>query len=326
LTYEIVTAGLFLAAVTITPKFGLNRIFVAFFAAIISIPPYAWNVFGHEAIAGIAWQKMSEDQRSEYTTLQRSHPYLSELEKGVPKDSPAHDMMLFMRAAAWPDLVRVSRGTQRDEVHPTWHCYDSPILPEGKGPVVPSTRQTTAEPTNAVQALGFEFFVLRDKKGESAKRAIALCWVLHLVGDLHQPLHCVTLYDSDFPKDDRAGNEIKIPGGSKVANLHGLWDGLLGTSSNVIDARTSAEVLAKEDSAAVAERAKDLAAVQWVSEGRDIAAKVAYEGIELTPKGELLGAADRVNVSPNRDYLRRAREMANVQAELAALRLAGILK
>jgi hypothetical protein len=196
----------------------------------------------------------------------------------------------------------------------------------------PSSQQTTAEPTNAVEALKFERNILNDKDADPAERAKALCWVLHLVGDLHQPLHCVSLYDADFPDGDRGGNEIKLAGakgsGSRGANLHGLWDGILGQKGDVVFAAVAAEQFAKDPaiSAAVAERSKDLDLVHWVAEGRDLAVKVAYRGVELNNDGELLQNVDRVNITLDRDYLRRARDVAREQVLLAGARLAPILE
>src|SRR5205085_2375053 len=61
-------------------------------------------------------------------------------------------------------------------------------------------------------------------KTSPADKAIAVCWMLHLCGDIHQPLHCTTFFSSQFPEGDRGGNEFLI--GS--TNLHTLWDDLLG--------------------------------------------------------------------------------------------------
>jgi S1/P1 Nuclease len=39
------------------------------------------------------------------------------------------------------------------------------------------------------------------------RKAIALAWLFHLVGDIHQPLHTAQLFTADYPQDDRDGNE-----------------------------------------------------------------------------------------------------------------------
>lgn len=59
-----------------------------------------------------------------------------------------------------------------------------------------------------------------------SERAIAQCWIVHLVADAHQPCHAGSLYVEDvFPEGDRGGHEIKT---KQSKNLHALWDGLLG--------------------------------------------------------------------------------------------------
>jgi S1/P1 Nuclease len=50
----------------------------------------------------------------------------------------------------------------------------------------------------------------------------------HLVGDIHQPLHCVALKSTEYPEGDRGGNSIRIRIASSPTNLHSFWDGLLG--------------------------------------------------------------------------------------------------
>jgi hypothetical protein len=60
---------------------------------------------------------------------------------------------------------------------------------------------------------------VRDPATEAVKRAIALCWVLHLVGDIHQPLHAAALFSKDSLKGDRGGNAAFMPWRGKPENL-----------------------------------------------------------------------------------------------------------
>jgi hypothetical protein len=58
--------------------------------------------------------------------------------------------------------------------------------------------------------------------GPTAERAIAVCWVFHLGGDVHQPLHTVALFSADYSQGDRGGNLVWVraqPGGA-ILNLH----------------------------------------------------------------------------------------------------------
>ena len=64
---------------------------------------------------------------------------------------------------------------------------------------------------------------------DPAKRAIALTWLFHLVGDLHQPLHTVQLLTREYSQGDRGGNQIcvRVAPDRAPLDLHRLWDGLL---------------------------------------------------------------------------------------------------
>ena len=58
-----------------------------------------------------------------------------------------------------------------------------------------------------------------------------MCWLLHLIGDIHQPNHAITLFSEAFPDGDRGGNLslIRIENGEAAKIRHHLfWDGLMG--------------------------------------------------------------------------------------------------
>jgi hypothetical protein len=70
---------------------------------------------------------------------------------------------------------------------------------------------------------------------DPARKSIALTWLFHLVGDIHQPLHSVQIFTTDYPNGDGDGNQICVRPGetSKPMNLHQFWDGLLTSTNNV---------------------------------------------------------------------------------------------
>ena len=73
------------------------------------------------------------------------------------------------------------------------------------------------------------------------EKAIHLCWVMHLVGDIHQPLHCVSLYCEQFPNGDHGGNDsLYRLGGKRIIKLHPFWDELLGKGVTLSSAQKSA--------------------------------------------------------------------------------------
>jgi S1/P1 Nuclease len=65
--------------------------------------------------------------------------------------------------------------------------------------------------------------VLRDCSQPAGERRSALKFVVHFIGDLHQPLHAATRVNTDTAADDRGG-EIKVTFLGVLTNLHHLWD------------------------------------------------------------------------------------------------------
>jgi hypothetical protein len=65
-------------------------------------------------------------------------------------------------------------------------------------------------------------------------RAIALAWLFHLIGDIHQPLHTIQLFSREYPSGDRGGGDfcVRVASDRAVLSLHRLWDGLITSSNN----------------------------------------------------------------------------------------------
>ena len=305
----------------------MRRLLALLIVTLPALPTFGWNAFGHEAVAYLAWQRLTPAQQQNYTAILKTHPhYDDELANGLAPDDKDRDMHVFMKAATWPDIIRGTKNAdEKADAHSNWHYIDKPITPDHAQVEEPKIELTTDVPQNAVQAVRFELNILNNKRADSASRAKALCWVLHIVGDLHQPLHCVSLYDVDFPQGDRGGNSISIVPSETRQNLHGLWDGILGQRGDMDAVAKTADESTRDYAAAVQDRAKDLDAVHWAVEGRDLSAKIVYATLELDSKGELLANVDRKAVTPDRDYLRRARDTARAQLVLAGARLAGTL-
>lgn len=84
----------------------------------------------------------------------------------------------------------------------------------------------TQEQYNIIQATKLCVAVLNDDSADDEEKAKHLCWLFHLVGDLHQPMHTTALFTTErFSEGDRGGNETEITPGS---NLHSFWDSRLG--------------------------------------------------------------------------------------------------
>ena len=63
--------------------------------------------------------------------------------------------------------------------------------------------------------------ITKSEETTDMDKAILLCWLFHLVGDIHQPLHCSAMFTPRlFSEGDRGGNSIKVG----KYNLHSTWD------------------------------------------------------------------------------------------------------
>jgi hypothetical protein len=195
--------------------------------AILALPreAAAWNRAGHMVSGAIAYNELrTRDPAALQRAVQflRAHPAYQTrwlpiiTERGMAD----HDIVLFMYAARWPDDVRDE--PQYD--HPTWHYINFPIVPAGD-----TTRPPSGIAGDVVTETGHNLSVLRDPGASDAEKGIAIAWVLHLVGDVHQPLHATNLFSSRWPQGDRGGNLffIRATPTSQPINLHSFWDGLI---------------------------------------------------------------------------------------------------
>ena len=88
------------------------------------------------------------------------------------------------------------------------------------------------EPVNILTAMAENESMVKNES-DPERKAIALAWLFHLVGDIHQPLHTAQLFTVDYPKGDRGGNEIcvRVTQAGQPMDLHRFWDGVITSSS-----------------------------------------------------------------------------------------------
>ena len=125
-------------------------------------------------------------------------------------------------------------------------------------------------------------------ENNAERKAIALAWLLHLVGDIHQPLHTVQLFTSEYPKGDRGGNEIcvRVTQEGRPMDLHRFWDSVVTSSQTLTRLRNYATALRNRQEFQQGQLT-ELASTgfeAWGKESFEIAAKFAYLN------GRLIGA------------------------------------
>ena len=169
------------------------RLFIAAAAAwaIVPSPALAWGKTGHRVVAAIADTQLSGLARAHVRQILGGAESLDE-------------------AATWPDEMRSAPGDFWQKTATPWHyvtlngiLYDH-APPEG----------------DALDALTHFRAILKDPAASLADKQLALRFVVHLVGDLHQPLHVGKCCD-------KGGNDVKVTWFGKPTNLHAVWDSQL---------------------------------------------------------------------------------------------------
>ena len=125
----------------------------------------------------------------------------------------------------------ISRTNDKQQHRALWHYINWPFKPEGQ----PATVQTREpEPVNILTVMADNQRIVKNEN-EAERKAIALAWLFHLVGDVYQPLHTAQLFMVDCPRGDRGGNEIcvRVTEGGPPMDLHRFWDGVITSSQNL---------------------------------------------------------------------------------------------
>lgn len=298
----------------------------------------AWNGLGHRAVAELVWRQMDPTERGAVSALLRQHPhYAAILTADVPEGVSTSEWA-FLTAAVWPDLVRPARPGQpskpesvtKHNVYP--HGVEMPFVRPGDHNRHLLKQYPAVEPTARV-ALAKAIATLKNRKASAQDRAVSLAWALHLLADLHQPLHCANLVTKDQIRDLSAGGRFLVQNGAGDSmSLHALWDQLPGVDQSYGGVTALADELAHAphlQRATLKERRRNRSIASWVRESHRIAVDFSYAAdcIQFVPasaveSGEVASAAIPAVTT---DYLDAAREIARRRLALAALRLADTL-
>ncbi|MEM7355125.1 MAG: S1/P1 nuclease, partial [Acidobacteriota bacterium] len=220
----------------------------------------AWRSTGHMVTAQIAYDELEATARRE----------VDRLVAVFSEHSPYDDAVT---ASLWADHLK-QVGV---EAFDRWHYINLPLSSGFRGPVPESAAD------NVVWAIEQASAALRGPADDLAK-AWMLHFLLHLVGDIHQPLHCVSRYSRQHPEGDRGGNDFLLSG--KHPQLHAFWDfgADLFPDLDGKDWATQGRALTDSITGAVPKRAvprwQRSAPKVWAEEGQRLAKEVVYAGIE----------------------------------------------
>lgn len=186
--------------------------------ALLSRPALAWHAAGHEATAAVAYQTLGKAKAHSIANTLRAHPDYAEWMKEKPADIE-EDLYLFLRAATWPDDIRPPQHPSHHFARSSWHYVNRLFILDGQA------EPKAEKGKHILEAIALNIKTLQSASPE-ADKAIALCWIFHLMGDIHQPLHSTALVSAQFPEGDRGGNSFFVRNKTRTNNLHSLWDGL----------------------------------------------------------------------------------------------------
>lgn len=289
--------------------------FVLVTTAFFSSPSYAWGPEGHAIVAEIAEARLKD-----------SPAVLDQIKQLLASDD-SHAKNLD-QIASWADAVRPSRPETEN-----WHFVDIP-LDSDKYDASRDCKQTEKGDC-VVAAIQRSVKALRDRSVGQPERVEALKFLVHFVGDIHQPLHAENDCSKFSPPEcDRGGNKISVSfRDRKRTNLHAVWDG--GMIEDVLQVElgphfqpdlqaTAAEAtkLNKKipDAEATAWAPQDLidhldtATIKWAEDSHRLA-QTAYQNLPTRRKA---GWEDA--------YEDEEWDVVETQLEKAGVRLAEILK
>ena len=162
----------------------------------------------------IAWQRMTPQTREAVIKILRSAPEDSNIGAFYPvygiEPEDVRKMNFFVLIPTWADMVRERSFPVRNQKyhHSNWHYYDT-FWSEVDGKVVILTG--FEEGGVALTQLAEAEKTMRDPKASDADKAVAIAWMQHLTGDIHQPLHNSARVTKTEPKGDQGGNLFFLP-------------------------------------------------------------------------------------------------------------------
>ncbi len=208
------------------PRPPYLRLRLALVAALLIAPvapAWSWSEETHQTTGAIAWADLkSRDPQAlaALLALAPSHPHYPLFAQAAANLSgDMRERALFEWLSRWPDDIRTSAYDQ-----PKWH-YELRVV-YGRTSLWPFTNGTASE--------GFfvNYGLLADACAAPASRAIAIGWLIHIVGDIQQPLHAGHQLTSAFNMTDRAGELafVRREAGAEPTNLHQYWDKMMERS------------------------------------------------------------------------------------------------
>lgn len=292
---------------------------------------FGWGSIGHMAVAYVAYKQLTPATKARVDALLILNPdhdkWLTMIPPGTKKAN--RSMVIFMIASTWPDQIKSETGYTDDGPdphgnrpdgasssqnigysdhlhHKYWHFVDTPFTQDSSTlPAIPS-------PNAETQIAAFRA-VLASNDPDPLK-SYDLVWLLHLVGDVHQPLHASTRVSATALDGDNGGNNETVCTApcTKKGALHAYWDDLPGTGSDPTAAISFAKTLRAQSKTL----SGNVDTAVWLQESLDEAKLDVYVAPISVGDGPF---------TLTTSYDEAAHKLAKKRVALAGARLANIL-
>ena len=217
--------------------FKLRTLGIVFLLSVVfTADALSWSDTGHKITGYIAWSRMTPATRDAVVKILRDAPedshlsayymqYGSQAEEARKRD-------YFMLTTTWADLIRERAFDTRYKKyhHSNWHYSDTFWTRTATGIEILKAPEDGGQ---ALERLREYDALIRSSTSNSAK-AVAIAWIQHLSGDVHQPLHTSARVTELEPKGDQGGNLFLLtPQGTprdQQENLHWFWDSIIEKS------------------------------------------------------------------------------------------------
>jgi len=277
----------------------------AYAAALLSISAnaFAWGPEGHRMVGDIATAYLTAKTRAHVSELLRN----DRLAGGEPSGRRT-----LGEVANWADEIKEFEWGKR---RASWHYDDVPLCgPAESSRYCRGGRCASAQLARQIELLG-------DPRSRTRARNEALKWVVHLIGDIHQPLHAAN-------RRDRGGNQVQVsffgqrdnpPYGS--LNLHAIWDEQM--VARLIAERGGERAIVSAPIADSDRRTWERGSIaDWIAESHALARDRVYAPLPVAAS-----CTDKIAevVALGEPYYAGAAPLIEVQIRKAGVRLARVL-
>jgi hypothetical protein len=257
---------------------------------LLATKSYSWNALGHRLVAQIAYHHLTKQAKQIF------NHYNHALDKQYQPQN-------LVNAAVWLDSL--------NDQNQLWlakkHYINIPFTRDDTPLILPAE-------VNAVSAIKEAVAVLSSQQKTEFAKGVSLRILLHVVADLHQPMHAVSQFSVRHPQGDQGGNLYRLGSNSIASNLHAYWDkggGFLNKKRRYSQAQLNRKAYSIEKHWPCRLARMNLEPNVWAEESHKLAVNKAYQ--------------IKAGQKPDKRYQRMVKMVSEQRLALAGCRLAAVL-